>query len=260
MTTIADFFTISPAEVLRNELVGMIVARHMATPRHLQVELGPSEIGHPCTRHMAYALTNPEPVPRCNPQWDPLPSIIGVATHTWLQSAAELANAELHRDRWLAETKVHPAEWLSGSCDLFDCDTGTVIDWKVPGDNQFAILKAHMNPVYRAQAHLYGKGFANAGYDVKTVAIMMLPRGGTLAKAHLWSEPYDEKLADDTMSRRLLIAEQLKVFDIHNHPERYEWFKKDGYQCVFCPWFSPRPNGPMQCGGDDMDPPPGSYT
>src|SRR4029077_5645487 len=106
-------------------------------------------------------------------QWDPLPSIIGVATHSWLAEAAELANTTLGRDRWLIETKVYPAPWLSGSADLFDTDTGTVIDWKVPGVNQFGILKTKMNPVYRAQAHLYGKGFQNAGYDVDKVAIML---------------------------------------------------------------------------------------
>ena len=260
MTAIADFFAISETDVLRNELIDMIVARHMATPRHLQVELGPSEIGHPCTRHLAYALTNPEPVPRCNPQWDPLPSIIGVATHTWLQSAAELANTELGRDRWLAETKVYPADWLHGSCDLFDIDSGTVIDWKLPGVNQFSILRAHMSPVYKVQAHLYGRGFQRMGYEVKTVAIMLLPRGGMLSSAKLWSEPYDEQLALDAMARRQLIAEQLKVFDVHAHPERFEWFRKDGYQCVFCPWFSPRPTGPLQCPGDDINPPPGSHT
>jgi hypothetical protein len=251
VTTVAEFFTVDTGRLLRNELVNLIIARHTSTPRHLQIELGPSELGHPCPRRMAYALSN-DPVPRCNPQWDPLPSIIGTATHTWLADAAVLANTELGRDRWLVEQKVYPADWLPGHADLFDTDTGTVIDWKVPGANQFGILKTKMNPVYRAQAHLYGKGFVRAGHTVNTVAIMLLPRGGTLSGAHLWSEPYNEKIADAAMGRRNQILAQLKVFEIHEHPERYEWFAKDGYQCLFCPWFATRPDGPLQCGGDSI--------
>ena len=247
----AEFFAVDEKLQLRSDLIQMIMARHNATPRHLQVELGPSELGHPCTRHMAYALTN-DPIERCNPQWDPLPSIIGVATHAWLESAATLANTELGRDRWLTERKVRPADWLSGSCDLFDVDSGTVIDWKVPGTNQFGILSREMSPVYRAQAHLYGKGFTREGFTVNTVAVMLLPRGGALSSAHLWSEPYDEKLADETLKRRQLIVEQLKVFDVKNHPERYEWFERKGYQCMFCPWHSPKPDGPLQCSGNGV--------
>ena len=250
-----EFFAPPSQEVqLRNDLIAMIMARHTSTPRHLQVELGPSEIGHPCSRHLAYAIAN-DPVPRCNPQWDPLPSIIGVAVHTWLQSAAELANTELGRDRWLAETKVYPADWLTGHCDLFDVDTGTVIDWKVPGVNQFGILKREMSLIYQAQAHMYGRGFERAGFGVNKVAIMLLPRGGTLSSAHLWSEDYDRTLANEAMSRRGQIAERLKIFDVNNHPERFEWFEKKAYHCMFCPWFSPKPNGPLQCSGDGLSPP-----
>ena len=80
---------------------------------------------------MAYRLAN-DPVPTCNPQWDPLPSIIGTATHTWLETAAALANTVLGRDRWLTETKVYPAPWLPGSCDLYDCDTETVSTTRCP--------------------------------------------------------------------------------------------------------------------------------
>jgi hypothetical protein len=251
MIVIEDFFAVDEDEALHTELIRLIMARHQSTPRHLQVELGPSELGHPCTRRLAYALTN-DPLPRCNPQWDPLPSIIGVATHAWLADAATLANTELGRDRWLVEQKVYPADWISGSCDLFDVDTGTVIDWKVPGVNQFALLSREMSPVYRAQVHLYGRGFERAGHDVSKVAIMLLPRGGTLAKAHLWTEDYDPDLAEETLVRRMRIVEQLKVFDVHTHPERYEWFEKKAYQCVFCPYFSPKPTGPLQCSGEGV--------
>jgi hypothetical protein len=259
VSTAEQFFAVDTMEALRDDIVAMILARHTSTPRHLQVELGPSEIGHPCSRKLAYSMTN-DPVPKCNPQWDPLPSIIGTATHTWLESAAVLANTELGRERWLTETKVHVTERLSGSCDLYDCDTETVIDYKVPGVNQFGLLSRDMSPVYRAQAHLYGKGFVNAGRSVKTVAIMLLPRGGTLAKAKLWSEPYDQGLADETIERWARIGAMVADFDTAQHPDRFLWFEKKGYMCVFCPWFSPKPSGPQQCSGDGIPLAPGTYT
>src|SRR3954462_8033450 len=129
-------------ERLREEIVAMIIDRHRATPRHQQKSLGPSEIGHPCARKLASGILD---MPAPNPQWDPLPSIIGTATHTWLETAADLANANLGRERWLTETKVHPAAWLSGSCDLYDTDSGTVVDYKVPGANQFDLLRREMS-------------------------------------------------------------------------------------------------------------------
>lgn len=249
---VGSFFAIDPNVQLRSEILDFIMARYSNTPRHLQKELGPSEIGHPCSRRLAYGITA---VPRSNPQFDPLPSIIGTATHTWLESAAVLANTELGRDRWLTETKVNVADGLSGSCDLYDTDTDTVIDYKVPGVNQFSILKKAMSATYRVQTHLYGKGFANAGRNVKTVAVLLIPRGGTLAGSHMWSEPYDEAIVNEALERRNRVIRQVKQFDVAAHPERYEWFAKSGYQCMFCPNFSPVPNGPLQCSGVDVPPP-----
>ena len=81
MTT-ADFFNVTtPVEdPIREALVEMVMNRYHATPRHQQIELGPSEIGHPCMRKIAQGTMA---VPRQNPEYDPLPSIVGTAAHTW---------------------------------------------------------------------------------------------------------------------------------------------------------------------------------
>jgi len=121
--------------------------------------------------------------------------------------------------------------------------------------NQFSLLLREMSPVYKTQVHLYGKGFANLGYPVETVAVMLLPRGGTLAKAHLWAEPYDEEIANTAIDRRLNISMMLEDLEVTAHPERFLWFEKVGYQCIFCPWYSPKPNSPLQCSGDGVSPP-----
>lgn len=249
--TIADFFSEpSPMmlqDALRSDLMQMIIARDRATPRHQQVELGPSEIGHPCLRRLAYGLTAVE---RANPYYDPLPSIIGTATHTWLQSAGELANEQLRRQRWLTENKIQVITGLSGSCDLYDVDTHTVIDWKLPGASRFTAYRKNMPTIYRTQVHLYGKGFTNAGFPVKTVAICLLPRGGSLNSMHLWSEPYDETIADEAIARRNMVIALCSDWDVEHNPDRYHWFAKTPLDCVFCPQWRPHPIGPLQCQGD----------
>lgn len=246
MTVTASFFDTSVADTLKQDLVAMIKDRDQAAPRSQQRELGPSEIGHPCLRRMAYGLMR---VQRCNPSFDPLPAIIGTATHKWLESAASYANTVLGRQRWLVETRVNIASWLSGSCDLYDTDTHTVIDYKVPGSTRMKTYKADPGQLYRTQVHLYGKGFRNAGQPVQNVAIMFIPRGGTLASAHLWTEPYDEAIADECLERRNQVVALLSDFNVEANPERYEWFSRTDYDCMFCPFFAPTPDGPLQCGG-----------
>lgn len=236
-----------PEDELRSDLMQMIIARYHATPRNQQIELGPSEIGHPCLRRLAYGLTAVE---RANPYFDPLPSIIGTASHTWMQSAAEFANKQLGRERWITEKKVKPTTDLSGSSDLYDTDTQTVIDHKFPGANRFTAYKKNIPLIYKIQVHLYGKGFINAGLPVKRVAICLLPRGGSLKAMHLWSEPYDESIADEAIAKRNMVIALCSDWDVENNPDRYHWFAQTPHDCVFCPQWRPNPTGPLQCKGD----------
>lgn len=243
-----EFFseTLPPSDPLRDELIAMIRARNDATPRHLQKELGPSEVGHPCMRKMSFGMME---IPKCNPQYDPLPSIMGTATHKWLESAAAHANNQLGRQRWLIETRVNVAAGLAGSCDLYDRDNGIVIDYKCPGANQFKLLSKEMSTVYRNQVHLYGKGFENAGLPVKEVAIALLPRGGTLSSMHLWREEYSRERADGILKRREAVMILINDLRVEVDPSRYQWIPITPESCIFCPWFSPNPKSPIQCGG-----------
>jgi hypothetical protein len=61
-----------PDDPLRADLIAMIRDRDYAT--HRQRALGPSEVGHPCMRKMAYGMTE---LPPCNPQFDPTATAIG---------------------------------------------------------------------------------------------------------------------------------------------------------------------------------------
>lgn len=249
---VENFFQASlPVEdPLRTSLIKMMKAKYDNTPRHLQVALGPSEVGHPCMRKMAFGIMV---APRCNPSWDPLPSIIGTAAHKWMEEAAQLANEQLGRTRWLFENRVEVTPGLTGSCDLYDVDTGTVIDHKFPGVNRFKIYSKQMSETFRGQAHMYGRGFKRLGYDVKTVAVALFPRAGKLSGMHVWKEDYDGDLVDEILTRREQVIGLCDDFDVTKHPERYAWFPATPSDCAFCPWFNPhaeRDNLPFSCPGD----------
>lgn len=249
MTGLDEFFSVENPidDPLRMDLIEMVRHRYRNTPRHLQKAMGPSETGHPCMRKMAYTLME---VPRCNPEWDPLPSIIGTAGHTWMESAARMDNERLGRERWLIETRVEVTPGLSGSCDLFDSDNGVVIDHKFLGVTSFMAKIKAPGETYRNQVHQYGRGFKNLGHEVKRVAIAIFPRCGTLSKLHLWHEPYDDKRVDRVLAQRTAVMEMLDDFSVHIDPARYKWFPFDNSEsCQFCPFWRPEAKSPLQCDG-----------
>ena len=244
-----DFFaaTAERNDPLRTDLISMILERDAATPRHRQRELGPSEVGHPCMKKMALGMSE---IQKCNPPYDPLPSIIGVSVHKWLESAARHANSVLNRHRWSTEIRVNVAPGLAGSCDLYDHDTATVIDWKCPGNDRFDKYVKDPGPLYKNQVYLYGRGFENAGLPVKRVAIAFLPRGRTLHNLHVWRADYDRTIADNILKRRDAVIAMMSDFDVDHYPERFEWFPIEPYDCVWCPWFRPQPRTAVECRGD----------
>lgn len=248
MSDTADFFTEEPivTDPLRDDLIHMIRTRSANAPRSLQVELGPSQVAHPCLRRLAYGIMAE---PGSNPQFDPLPSIIGTAVHSWLDAAAQHANEVLGRERWLTETRVEVTPGLVGTSDLYDVDTATVVDWKVVGTPRLRKYRKGPGRVYQGQVHLYGRGFVNAGLPVKRVAIAFVPRGATLHSLHVWSEDFNPALVDEILSRREQVICMLNDFRIDENPDRYMWFATEPEDCVFCPWYSQNPRGPLQCGG-----------
>lgn len=231
---------------IRGRLTDLIQQRSDASPRSLQKALGPSDVSHPCTRKMAYKLLD---IQGTNPPFDILPSVIGTAVHAWLDTAVTHANNVLGRQRYLAETRVNPAEWLSGSCDLMDTEDGIVTDWKVLGKSSFSKYKKNMNPAYRTQVNLYGLGFERAGHQVNYVSVMMIPRAGLLSGAHLWLEPYNRAIAQEALDRYERTLCLLNDLDIENNPERFNLLEKAGDSCQFCPYWSPKPENPYQCPG-----------
>lgn len=219
-----------------------------AAPRSQQVTLGPSEAGEPCPRKLAYKLLD---WPKAGRDFDPWAAVQGVAVHAWLADAFRAENERLGRDRYLIEQPVQPigdadlARFgipgnLAGSCDLFDRDTGTVTDWKLTSPERLRTYAASgPGPKYQAQAHLYGRGLANAGEHVTTVSIVFLPRATTLPGLRIWSEPYDPAAAEAALSRLAAIRDTLTALDPEQHPGRWGFFPTAPGSCRFCPWLKP---------------------
>lgn len=200
---------VSPEIAYLSEIKQTIVAASNNSPRSVQRSIGPSEVGEPCARKLAYKLLG---TARTNTSTDPLPSLVGTGAHAWLADMFTAENARLGRQRWLVEQPLQCGD-VSGHGDLYDADTCKVIDHKFPGAGAMKKYRANgPSDVYRIQAHLYGLGHVNAGRRVDHVAILFFPRGGMLADAWLWQEPYDETVAQGALDRLFGIASAIDAW------------------------------------------------
>lgn len=211
-------------------------------PRSQQVEIGPSEVGHPCARRIGYKLLGfPErPGP---PNWK---ATVGTYCHSGLeevfdgvnQRTATAENDMLGQERYLIEETLYCGQIgpqpLMGHCDLYDRVTDTVVDWKTVGPTQLKKYKAKgPGEQYRVQAHIYGRGWTLRGFPVQRVAVMFLPRNGELAEAVWWTEPYDEAIALAGMQRAEGIAIATSALGnaaLPTLPTADAW-------CSLCPFF-----------------------
>lgn len=236
---------------IRQALIDAVFAWEANRPRSLQKEIGPSQAGAVCSRRLAWSMTSNKAV---NAKSDPLPSIVGTSMHTTMEEVMSLANELLGRERWLMETKV--TDPIAGTCDLYDKDTRSVIDWKFPGPSAFKKYSTKGPSVeYRSQVHTYGLGFRNLGYEVSQVGIMFIPRAGRLSQSYLWLEDYDEQMALDTAERLKNIGKVVEGLEVERYPERAQHIPATPSDaCVFCPWFNPKPRGPRECPGQMGDP------
>lgn len=210
-TTVADF---------ADDYMSVIVDSIVNQPRSLQRRIGPSEMGIECNRAILHKLNGDDEPARADIPWKPT---IGTAVHAYLEEAFGAAK---HNGRWLIEQRVEVGEVagvkITGSADLFDQAHGAVLDHKIVGRSTLKGYRAHgPSEQYRRQAHLYGRGFAAAGHNVKWVTICFLPREGELADSVIWSEPYDENLALETIARVDGLARLLAILGIDKAIELY---------------------------------------
>lgn len=222
--------------LLRDELLHLIREQIDNHPRSQQRRIGPSEIGTPCTRRLAYKLAGVEEVNPSSGAWRPT---VGTAVHTWLEAALQSFNNSGF-DRFYLEEKVTVGSIggvdITGSCDVYDRCTATVIDWKVVGPDRIKRYRLDgPGDQYRTQAHLYGRGFTTAGLPVDHVAVMFLPANGELRDAHYWTEPYDESIALAGLTRANGVA---ALIALGGAAAAAALPTSDAY-CRYCPFYSP---------------------
>lgn len=228
----------------RNEVIQVIRWFDANQPRSLQRFMGPSEIGSPCMRQIGYKLAGTQP---CNESADFWFAVIGTAVHDWLAAAMDTyQKVVLQRQRWLIEQRVpvagDPTSYTtSGRSDVFDLDYGRVVDWKIVGTSSLRKYEQEgPSSDYRIQAHTYGKGWRQAGYDVKEVMNVYLPRSNFLSKTHVWCEPFDESVADAALAR---VGAIKRVVDSGLSPERLP----AGQCSIWCAFY--RPGVPLSATG-----------
>lgn len=218
------------------------------SPRSIQTHLGPSELGSPCMRQLAMKMRGRQPVNTSADYWF---AIMGTAMHEWLaKSIARWQNEVLGRERFLIEqrvTIVGDADYgTNGSTDLYDTDHDEVIDWKLVGKDTLKKVSTEGTPqVYRVQRQLYGRGWELAGYPVKTVKNIYLPRSNFLSAAHVDVEPYDPQVAEEALKRAATIDQLSQVLPIGMIPA-----EADEGGCVWCPFHVKRkPLSDTSCPG-----------
>jgi hypothetical protein len=224
-------------DVLKQQLVHMILWAEHESPRSRQVEIGPSEIGDPCDRHIGYRLAN---IPAINVGFDPWPAVVGTSVHGWLENAIRTYEAFHRTDDWKTETTLLVDDFIKGHADLYWAPQKTVIDWKTGGPDVMKKVRKDGPPEgYVIQAQIYGLGFVQAGWPVERVALAFLPRSGWLRDMFVWSAPFDRDAAEAALSRVYTIAQQLNDLDIFINPHRWEQVPATPSDvCGRCPWFN----------------------
>ena len=222
---------------LATDIIATVKHAARRAPRSMQVAVGPSQIGTPCIRRLAYHMLD---WPQANADTDPWTAVIGTATHAWMAAAYEEENRQLGYQRYLIEHRVHLPLNISGSSDLYDRDTCVNNDWKITSPQNITKYKKNgPGDQYRAQAHLYGLGMQLAGETPKDVAITFLPRGGRIDGLWIWTEPYDPLIAVRALRRYEATFAAIVAADPEADPSRWALFPTGDAYCLFCPFHLP---------------------
>ena len=229
--TYAQLF--SDEKAYANALLDVVTRAGIWTPRAGQVAIGPSEVGHACTRRIAYKLLDWEkPNEMQGGSWA---AQVGTAIHAYL---AEIFGK---KEGYLVEQRVNIRGNLSGTVDLYDTKNGVVIDWKTTGSSKLAAYrKDGADPQHVIQVHLYAYGLAAQGADVKKVALAYLPTSGQLSDGYVDIRDYDENIALDAFKRLDTIHALLAQVDVEQNPDFWSQIPaKTSRLCAWCPYFKP---------------------
>jgi hypothetical protein len=231
--------------------------------RSLQVEIGPSQVGEPCSRRLVMQLLGADDINADRDMW---PATVGTAVHQLLADAFRRNNTVLASQgrpaRWLVEQPVTIRPGLIGHTDLIDLWTWTVIDHKNVSVKSLRDHKktGHPGQQYEIQAHLYGLGWARAGLPIKTVAIAFYPKSGMMRDSWLWTADYDENIALAALDRMDTLLADANMAELEGDLDQWlQALPRDTTHCDWCPYHDAEHRAPSDtptatCGGTFEDP------
>lgn len=133
VTPLQNLYTGADPASVHADLLDVVEAAMLHQPRTLQTRIGPSEIGMDCVRCLAHKLAGTPERPEA--AWLPY---LGTAVHEEL-STVFIRHEHTRQDlglppRFLSEHRVTVGtiggQEITGSTDLFDIHTGTIVDFK----------------------------------------------------------------------------------------------------------------------------------
>jgi hypothetical protein len=223
----------SPGQQVAQQLKELIVQAGTWSPRSKQIAIGPSEIGHECSRRLAYKLLDWEkPNESGSSSWA---AQVGIAIHAYLAEVfGKIEGYEV-------EQRVVIRSNLSGTVDLFDSIRGIVLDWKTVGFNQLKERRSEGATIQQqAQIQLYGYGKAQSGATVNKVGLVYLPTSGALEDMHCELFDYDESVALKALSRIDDLYTLLSTVDVEANPTMLNVIPAaPSRNCNWCPYFIP---------------------
>jgi hypothetical protein len=223
----------TPGQQLAVQLRDLITKAGQWTPRGRQVAIGPSEVGHECSRRLAYKLLDWEkPNDSNSSSWA---AQVGTAIHAYLAEVfGKIEGYEV-------ESKVQIRANLAGTIDLFDAVRGIVLDWKTVGYTNLKERKSSGATIQQiVQIQLYGYGKAQAGATVNKVGLVYLPTSGSLDEMHVELFDYDEAVALKALSRIDDLYALLSQVDVEANPEMLKLIPAESSRlCNYCPYFLP---------------------
>lgn len=237
-------------DLLKREMLQIILDDARNSPRSTQAALGPSELGNPCTRRLAYRLLDHPKTNEGTGFGDGWSAQVGSAIHAHLETIFS------KHEGFETEKRVTiPGMAKGGSIDLFITKggRGIVLDWKTTGPSGLKkYIKEGATKQQLIQVNLYAYGKKLAGADVSHIALAYLPTSGSISDAHFEVHPYNEQMAIDALARQDQIYSALVSLDLEANPKHWELMPKHADRlCSYCPWFLPGSTDPSAgCSGE----------
>ena len=222
-------------KLLKRELVAIWADAAANRERSLQTAIGPSEIGSPCKRRLAYKMLG-TPHVNLGTTGDQWRSWVGTQLHTGMQEAVDRAERAATEDRWRTELRLNVPGLPPGSTDVLDLRHGGILDHKFTGATAYdRARRGHVSDQYEIQADIYGLLAAALGHVIRFVAIIFWPANGNRADPVVHARDWDgaraaKALSDHADLERLTKAAGPAVLPMLPAVEHY---------CTTCPFWAP---------------------